>query len=411
LDPAFIANQVGILINPGSETINRSSIKVTLNGTAVTGIQSTDLEGRTLVTFTVAGLRLPGEYHGIVLEYTAGSQTYTERWVFQGLESGDPDGLTSLFFEDFNDAVLKPNIEEAVEFEEAWTREFDGWFVDASGVPGFDSEDLDGDGYGDNDGMTEWAGWTFANIQFWQAVDGQRRSEFTNGSGVVLVADPDEWDDRPHAPSAENGWFQTEVNTPAINVSSASVNTLLLEFDSSWRPECDSDYRQSARIWVSYDGGPKQQVLLWTSCPGPFFKDDNSTNEHIIIPISNPAGAQSLTVYFEMFDAGNDWWWAVDNVAVKAGGTLFLDKCAAYTAAGLPCPDDNGGGEEPGMISAAFDGSNITITWENEGTFMIQKRSAFGPGTSWQDVQSVTGTSFSEIVNGNNAFYQVIRIQ
>lgn len=406
-DSAFISEQVGILLNPGSGTIANSSIKITLNGQAVTNFQTSNLDGRTLVTFSVAGFRLPQEIHGIIVQFNDGTEDITKRWVFRGLQSGEQGDATAIFSENFDSAELMPNLDETVENEEAWTRMFDGWTVDATGVPGFASEDADGDGFGDNDGVTEWAGWTFANIEFWQAVDGQRRSDFTNASGVVLVADPDEWDDAAHDDSAANGWFQTEVNSPEIAVDGRDANSLLLSFDSSWRPECDSNYRQSARIWVQYDGGEKQQVLLWTSCPGPFFKNDNSTNERITIPIANPEGSSKLVVYFEMFDAGNDWWWAVDNVEVLAAGTLFLDECAAYTAAGLPCPGD-GGGDEPGAIAASINGANITITWENEGTFMIQKRTAFGPGTAWEDVQSVTGTAYSEAAEGDNAFYRVI---
>ena len=38
--------------------------------------------------------------------------------------------------------------------------------------------DDDGDGYPDNDGVSEWAGWSFADKDWWVQTDGQSRSEF-----------------------------------------------------------------------------------------------------------------------------------------------------------------------------------------------------------------------------------------
>jgi hypothetical protein len=34
--------------------------------------------------------------------------------------------------------------------------------------------------------------------------------------------------------------------------------------------------------------------------------------------IDNPAGAKTMVLTFGLFDAGNDWWWAVDNILVTA---------------------------------------------------------------------------------------------
>ena len=37
-------------------------------------------------------------------------------------------------------------------------------------------------------------------------------------------------------------------------------------------------------------------------------------------PVPVPDGAESVVFQFEMFDAGNDWWWAIDNVALLSTG-------------------------------------------------------------------------------------------
>jgi len=149
-----------------------------------------------------------------------------------------------------------------------------------------------------------------------------------------MVADPDEWDDQPHAGSgiptdertAQGLWYETYITTSPIDVTEVEANSLVVVFASSWRPEFDSNYRQTGIIDATYDDGAPGRIMHWVSDssapfwePGitePSFKDDNSTNEEIVVPLNNPAGVSNLKLTFGMFDAGNDWWWAVDNIAV-----------------------------------------------------------------------------------------------
>jgi hypothetical protein len=35
-----------------------------------------------------------------------------------------------------------------------------------------------------------------------------------------------------------------------------------------------------------------------------------------VIDIDNPPWATNVVLKFGMFDAGNDWWWAIDNIKV-----------------------------------------------------------------------------------------------
>ena len=74
---------------------------------------------------------------------------------------------------------------------------------------------------------------------------------------------------------------------------------------------------------MSFDGGPEVEVLLWSSDENdPNYKDDNSTNDMITVPLNNPSGAQSMVVTFGLFDAGNDWWWAIDNIEITGTGDI-----------------------------------------------------------------------------------------
>ena len=168
--------------------------------------------------------------------------------------------------------------------------------------------------------MTEWAGWAFADKAWWVETAGdQDRGLFELGSGTVAVADPDEWDDDPHDDSAAGGWYKTFLRSPEIDIRNREAGSLQLMFDSSWRPEFDSNYHQTANITASYDGAAPVELLLWESDSGSANFKPYADNETVVVDLQNPAGAKSLVLTFGMFDAGNDWWWAIDNVEVASG--------------------------------------------------------------------------------------------
>jgi len=220
-----------------------------------------------------------------------------------------PVGRLLLFEEDFELVELGESPEESAGTPDVWTdTPPEGWFIDESGIPGI--------GDPDTDGVADWAGWAITNKDWWVGVAGdQRRSEYTLGQGAVAVADPDEWDDTAHTDSASAGWYKTYMSTPAIDISSAQAGTVQLKFDSSWRPEFDDNYHQTANITASYDGGDPIEVLLWESdAASPNFKNDSSTNETITLNLENPPWATTIVLTFGLFEAGNDWWWAIDNI-------------------------------------------------------------------------------------------------
>ena len=94
---------------------------------------------------------------------------------------------------DFDGLALGPNVDESVAGDAVWTKTAPaGWSIDDSGVPGV--------GDPAQDGVTEWAGWSFASKDWWvEAAGDQRRSEFVNSTGIAAIADGDEWDDQDHA--------------------------------------------------------------------------------------------------------------------------------------------------------------------------------------------------------------------
>ncbi|MGD9637086.1 MAG: lysyl oxidase family protein, partial [Pirellulales bacterium] len=223
----------------------------------------------------------------------------------------------SLYVQNFDGLTLGPNVDESLANAHAWTDTPPaGWTMNDSGVPFLTSTTR---------GVTEWKGWSFANKTWWSATAGnQGRGDFALGQGTVAVADPDEWDDKgnPINGSPFGGYYNAFMTTPAISLSGASAGSVKLSFDSSWLPECCDDgpsdtNNQTAAIRVSYNGGSTfTQVMRWESnTSSPSYKP-GATNESVTVDLQNPAGASSVIVEFGMINAGNDWWWAIDNLQV-----------------------------------------------------------------------------------------------
>ena len=81
------------------------------------------------------------------------------------------------------------------------------------------------------DDVVEFDGWTFLDPVSWNATAGQDRAMFTKGSGVIAVADSDEYDDKADAK------LDASLSTPSIDIAGAAAGSLFLAYDSSWRQE------------------------------------------------------------------------------------------------------------------------------------------------------------------------------
>ena len=220
---------------------------------------------------------------------------------------------TVIFKEDFDSLELGPTIKEQVARDEVWTNEPpDGWTIE---------NDLAAPG------MPEWDGWAFADAEWWRlTADDQERGQFIAGKaiGTIAIADPDEWDDLG-APGNQ-GTFNSWLSTPPIKMSGVIANTLVLTFDSSWRPE-DT---QNAELTVSFDGGDEIVIMrmessgtntIYMETQNDFediIPDLKQVNETIEIDIPNPSGAKTVVITWAMLDATNDWWWAIDNISLKS---------------------------------------------------------------------------------------------
>ncbi len=288
------------------------------------------------------------------------------------------DRVGPLFEENFDSLPLQDSIDEPNFGTEVWTNEPpSGWSIDNSEMfKGYWDPEPPPEDFTLWPGRSEWKGWAFATIEWWPTVDDQRRSEFLKASGTVAIADPDEWDDSG-SPVAQGGMFNSFLKTPEISLAGIPANTVLLKFDSAWRPECcDEDplnrsNNQTASIDVSFDGGAPVRILEWSSnTSDENYKDDNSTNDTILVPVPNPAGARTMTLNFGLSNAGNDWFWAIDNITVTAGVATLTSVSAGPTRVVFEIADTGANKIDTTTIALKLDDVAVPATVTTEGNII-----------------------------------------
>jgi len=286
------------------------------------------------------------------------------------------DRVGPLFEENFDGLELQDAIEEPVGGTNVWTNvPPEGWEIDNSEMfKGFWDPDPAPDDFLLWPGRSEWKGWAFATIEWWPTVDNQRRSEFTKGSGTVAIADPDEWDDAG-SPVASGGKFNSFLITPEISLAGIPPNTVLLKFDSSWRPECcdDGDFtnNQTATVVVEFDTGDQVTVVDWSSnSADPNFKDDNSTNDTILVPVPNPAGAKTMKLSFGLTNAANDWFWAIDNITLTAGAATLANVSALPGRVVFDLADTGANKIDTATIALKINDVTVPTTFSVQGTII-----------------------------------------
>ena len=321
-------------------------------------------EGLTDGSVTFANGMTVGEYKAIYFENDGYGQLASTTFTVAAKEL--PAGV--LFAEDFDGLELGPWVSDSESGGDGtdWTATAPTGWVTATG-----------DGHGPTDGgdtVKEFDGWTFVDPVTWNATAGQERSQFTKGSGVVAVADSDEYDDKADAK------FNASLSTPAIDISSAAAGSLVLTYDSSWRQE-----PQNGKVTVAFDGGAAVTLLELTP------DTPTAYNETVSLNLNNPAGAQTAVISWEK-QGHNNWWWAIDNiyVAVKVDGlssvvsglsTQALDSLIAHydgkhgvktdgNAVVSWTPIDGNGGYLDGMIVRSTQrggGAAELITYDGSG--------------------------------------------
>lgn len=222
-----------------------------------------------------------------------------EKWQLR-LESTPCGGFTctTLFNENFDQIALDPFVSptESGGSGNDYTRDLpSNWTRDETTTP--------------IGNPVEFRGFSLLNKNSWIATaSNQDRDQFTKASGTVLVADGDEYDDGTNIdPNAYNVY----VTTSTINLNNVKANTVSLQFDSSYRHYAS----QNGQVQVSWDNGISWETLLTLDASNAL-PDLSRVNETIVLAVNNPL-TSTMTLRFAYLDAGNDWWWAIDNIQVQ----------------------------------------------------------------------------------------------
>lgn len=145
-------------------------------------------------------------------------------------------------------------------------------------------------------GVAEWQGWSFTTDDFWtRTAPSQKREANVRARGVFAVADPDEWDDKS-SPSS-SGKFDSTLASPGYDVTGRS--SVRLDYFSHYLQEG----AQRGTVSVSFDGGPERIVRA---------HDADGLAQQISVTVAVPSGARTARASWRLFDAGNNWYWAVD---------------------------------------------------------------------------------------------------
>lgn len=242
---------------------------------------------------------------------------------------------------DFNDmstfTAQISRVDETVKISKQslpFTENFDG-FVSKNKVAGWTHTPSAGwsvtNGWEIPQGDETWQGWTFTTLDVWKAADRaiQKRDEFTKANNLLAIADPDEWDD-VGSPSSK-GTFDSTLATPTIDV--ASVDKLKLTFDSHWRPYAN----QTGLLLASFDDGTPVELLRYDSNT----TDDSGTfrNQAVTVDFNVPSGASDLVLSWRLFNAGNDWYWAIDNISLSETFPLVESQLPDCVNSDCNCSD------------------------------------------------------------------------
>ena len=313
--------------NDGAADSNTATVKITVNGVndkPEVANQSVDVDEDESVSITLSG----SDEEGDTLSFTVLSQskngtlsgsapnlTYSPKANFNGEDSftykandGEADSNTATVT---INVIAGTNLKKGVYYEEDFDglklvpfesdSESDGDATDwaSQGPSGWVMRKNNGHGItGGGDDVVEFDGWTFFDPVSWNATAGQNRSNFTKGTGVIAVADSDEYDDKDDAK------LNASLSTPSIDISDASGSKLILKYDSSWRKE-----PQIGSVSVSYDGGGQIELLKLDG------NSPDAYNDTVELELNNPTGAKSAVISWN-YEGHNNWWWAIDNISV-----------------------------------------------------------------------------------------------
>lgn len=150
---------------------------------------------------------------------------------------------------------------------------------------------------GVHSGEARWDGWTLSTIRDWTWAAGtEERHYFTQAHDQVAIIDSQQ------QRLNDTDRMTAVMESPDIDV--CGRDRVSVEFDHHYR---HGDGPQNAVVSVSFDGGEKKQLALF---------DADVYSAHEAFTVDVPENARMMKIHFDYRDGNNDYWWAIDNVAV-----------------------------------------------------------------------------------------------
>ncbi len=189
-----------------------------------------------------------------------------------------------------------------------YTETIPGWRIDNRGMLGTSREPA-------------YQGWRALDVISWvQEQAGQQRSIFASrGDNIAMVADADAWAD--YVPSVPAQGFNSYV-TREYDLRGFSPSTLTIQFDWEFRVEAS----QRGSVDVSFDNGVTYQNLLDLNSASPLYVANQllyGPSEFTALEDFN-ATSHKMLLRYGCTRAGNNWWFAFDDVLLTAQPTTRL---------------------------------------------------------------------------------------
>jgi hypothetical protein len=152
-----------------------------------------------------------------------------------------------------------------------------------------------------------------------------------------------------------------ELISPVLDLVDAPIVTLEFDHWFEWNPQ-RRDEVADVDVRSLLTGGQWVNVASFTGA-------STANPQHEIIDISMQAAeASDVDIRWRYHNARRDLYWYVDNIVVHflAPETCLNEICAAPAAAPPPVPDGLGGGSPMRADRLTLDGSEISITWDDQ---------------------------------------------
>lgn len=165
------------------------------------------------------------------------------------------------------------------------------------------------------------AGWTVTNNTtacnsaganpMWNTANPGNRANLTGGTTTFAIADSDR--------CGSTVQFDSNLVSPVINMSALPAASLLqVTFNSDYRDLCTPSAGDEVKLQV-FNGTAWVDVFTFCGPGGGLTNRRGPRVEQHMAASGNPANAQIRWRY----KGGWDWWWEVDNVAIRTGRCVY----------------------------------------------------------------------------------------